>query len=123
MRKVYQKLSSLWLLLIAFLAVPSVALAQDDSSGGDASTSIKYHEDFDYSVGALLGQGNWAKYGGNSASPIQVVDKTLEYANYPGGVKGKSVQLKSDATGEDLCLRFDPSEDGIKSGYIYYPSS
>ena len=120
MRKVYQKLSSLWLLLIAFLAVPSVALAQDDSSGGDASTSIKYHEDFDYSVGALLGQGNWAKYGGNSASPIQVVDKTLEYANYPGGVKGKSVQLKSDATGEDLCLRFDPSEDGIKSGYIYY---
>ena len=43
MRKVYQKLSHLWLLLIALLTVPVVATAQDLSSGGDGgSTTIKY---------------------------------------------------------------------------------
>lgn len=48
MRKVYQKLSHLWLLLIALLTVPVVATAQDLSSGGDGgSTTIKYQEDFD----------------------------------------------------------------------------
>lgn len=120
MRKVYQKLSSLWLLLIAFLAVPSVALAQDDSSGGEESTSIKFQENFDYTVGNLVDQDKWIQYGNNTAGPIQVVDKTLEYANYPGGVKGKSIQLKPEVSGEDLCTRFDPSEDGIKSGNIYY---
>ena len=52
MRKVYQKLSHLWLLLIALLTVPVVATAQDLSSGGDGgSTTIKYQEDFDYDEG------------------------------------------------------------------------
>lgn len=55
MRKVYQKLSHLWLLLIALLTVPVVAAAQDLSSGGDGgSTTIKYQEDFDYDEGDLL---------------------------------------------------------------------
>lgn len=124
MRKVYQKLSSLWLLLIAFLAVPSVALAQDipslDVGEGEESTKIKLHEDFDYATGNLIDQDKWLQYGNNTAGRIQVVDKTLEYANYPGGVKGKSIQLKPEPSGEDLCIRFDPSEEGIKSGNIYY---
>lgn len=124
MRKVYQKLSSLWLLLIAFLAVPSVALAQDipslDAGEGEESTKIKLHEDFDYATGNLIDQDKWLQYGNNTAGRIQVVDNTLEYPNYPGGVKGKSIQLKPEVSGEDLCIRFDPSEEGIKSGYIYY---
>lgn len=81
MRKVYQKLSHLWLLLIALLTVPVVATAQDLSSGGDGgSTTIKYQEDFDYDEGDLLNQDKWTQYGINTAAPIQVVNKTLEYA-------------------------------------------
>lgn len=124
MRKVYQKLSHLWLLLIALLAVPSAALAQDiptlDGGGDDESTSIKYQENFDYAGGNLLDQEKWVQYGTNTAAPIQVVDKTLEYANYPGGVTGKCIQMTPTATGQDLCTRFDPSDEGIKSGYVYY---
>lgn len=121
MRKVYQKLSHLWLLLIALLTVPVVATAQDLSSGGDGgSTTIKYQEDFDYDEGDLLNQDKWTQYGINTAAPIQVVNKTLEYANYPGGVKGKCIQMTPTVSGQDLCTRFDSNDEGIKSGYVYY---
>ena len=116
MRKVYQKLSHLWLLLIALLTVPVVAAAQDLSSGGDGgSTTIKYQEDFDYDEGDLLNQDKWKQYGINTAAPIQVVNKTLEYANYPGGVTGKCIQMTPTVSGQDLCTRFDPNDEGIKS--------
>lgn len=121
MRKVYQKLSHLWLLLIALLTVPVVAAAQDLSSGGDGgSTTIKYQEDFDYDEGDLLNQDKWTQYGINTAAPIQVVNKTLEYANYPGGVTGKCIQMTPTVSGQDLCTRFDSNDEGIKSGYVYY---
>lgn len=69
MRKVYQKLSHLWLLLIALLTVPVVAAAQDLSSGGDGgSTTIKYQEDFDYDEGDLLNQES-----GHSMALIQLL--------------------------------------------------
>lgn len=119
MRKVYQKLSSLWLLLIALLTVPVAALAQGLSSGDDDNV-IQFHENFDYATGNLLDQDKWVQYGTNTAGPIQVVDKTLEYDNYPGGVTGKCIQMTPTALGQDLCTRFDPSEDGVKSGNIYY---
>lgn len=121
MRKVYQKLSHLWLLLIALLTVPVVAAAQDLSSGGDGgSTTIKYQENFDYDEGDLLNQDKWTQYGINTAAPIQVVNKTLEYANYPGGVTGKCIQMTPTVSGQDLCTRFNSNDEGIKSGYVYY---
>lgn len=115
MRKVYQKLSHLWLLLIALLTVPVVAAAQDLSSGGDGgSTTIKYQEDFDYDEGDLLNQDKWTQYGNNTAAPIQVVNKTLEYANYPDGVKGKCIQMTPTVSGQDLCTRFDSNDEAYK---------
>lgn len=104
--------------------MPSVALAQGiptlDGGGDDESTTIKHQENFDYAEGNLLDQGKWVQYGTNTAGPIQVVDKTLEYANYPGGVTGKCIQMTPTATGQDLCTRFDPSEEGVMSGNVYY---
>ena len=108
MRKIYNLTASLFLLLSVLLAVPSKVLAQ-----------IQWQENFDYPVGDLNGQGGWGKYGSNLEAPIQVVDETLAYEGYPGGVKGKSVKLGQAKNGEDLLVRFDPSEDGIKNGDVY----
>lgn len=86
----------------------------------DIEAQIKWQENFDYPTGDLYGQGGWGKYGSNPNEPIQVVEQTLDYSGYPGGVKGKSVKLGPASAGEDLLVRFDPSEEGIKSGTIYY---
>lgn len=109
MRKIYQKLSTLLLLLLGLLAAPPTLLAQ-----------IQFQDNFDYSVGNLYGQGGWGKYGSNPNNPIQVVDEKLSYESYPGGVTGKSVAVGNEAMGEDLLVRFDPNDDGVKSGNVYY---
>ncbi len=102
-------LACILMLLMALLCVPA-----------DVGAQIKWQENFDYPTGDLYGQGGWGKYGSNPNEPIQVVDQALDYAGYPGGVKGKSVKLGPASSGEDLLVRFDPSEEGIKSGTIYY---
>ena len=108
MIKNYMKTASLVILLLALLVLPSSALAQ-----------IQWQENFDYPVGNLNGQGGWGNYGSNPNDPIQVVDQTLTYEGYPGGVKGKSVRLAQSGNAEDLLVRFDPSDDGVTSGCIY----
>lgn len=109
MRNIYQRLSSLLLLLTAVLAIPPTLMAQ-----------ISLQENFDYPAGDLYGQGGWVKYASNPNNPIQVVDKTLSYDGYPGGVKGKCAQVGAEALGQDLVVRFDPNDDGVKSGNVYY---
>lgn len=86
----------------------------------DVGAQIKWQEDFNYPTGNLYGHGGWGKYGSNPNDPIQVVEQTLDYEGYPGGVKGKSVKLGAASSGEDLLVRFDPSEEGIKNGTMYY---
>lgn len=86
----------------------------------DVGAQIKWQEDFNYPAGNLYGHGGWGKYGSNPNEPIQVVEQTLDYKGYPGGVKGKSVKLGAASSGEDLLVRFDPSEEGIKTGTMYY---
>lgn len=109
MRNIYQRLSSLLLLLMAILALPPTLMAQ-----------INFQDNFDYPTGDLYKQGGWVKYASNPNSPIQVVDKALSYEGYPGGVKGKSVQVGAETSGQDLWVRFDPNDDGVKSGNVYY---
>lgn len=85
-----------------------------------AMAQVQWQENFDYTVGDLYGNGGWMKYASNPNSPIQVVDQTLDYAEYPGGVKGKSVRLGNESSAQDLVVRFDQSEEGIKTGTLYY---
>lgn len=109
MRKLNKTLAYATLLLTMLFAVPA-----------DVGAQLSWQDNFNYPVGALYGQGPWVKYGTNPDSPIQVVDKTLDYAGYPGGVKGKSIQLGPEKTAEDLVARFDPNDDGVKEGNLYY---
>lgn len=108
MVKSYIKTIGFVLSLISLLILPMSAFAQ-----------IQWQENFDYPVGNLNGQGGWGNYGSNPNDPIQVVDQTLAYEGYPGGVKGKSVRLTQNGSAEDLLVRFDPSDDGVKEGCIY----
>ncbi len=104
---------SAWLLtlLLAVFVLPAQVLAQ---------TAISFHEDFDYPVGDLYGQGPWVHYGANSADPIQVADKSLVYDGYSDGTAGKCVKLGSTKSGEDLQARFTDDDEGIKSGNLYF---
>lgn len=124
MRDIYKKFHGLLLLLMGLLVVPTTLFAQSEGgSGEDAAAndaSFSYQENFNYAAGNLIDQENWHRYGGNTAAPIQVVEKTLEYPNYPGGVSGKCVQITPTASGEDLVTRFTPNDDGVKEGYVYY---
>lgn len=79
------------MLLIMLFAAPAGAGAQ-----------LSWQDNFDYPPGPLYGQGQWVKYASNPNSPIQVVDKTLDFEGYPGGVKGRSVELGPDATAEEV---------------------
>lgn len=97
------------MLLIMLFAAPAGAGAQ-----------LSWQDNFDYPPGPLYGQGQWVKYASNPNSPIQVVDETLDFEGYPGGVKGRSVELGPDATAEDLIARFDPNDEGVKTGTLYY---
>lgn len=94
---------------MAMLAIPPTLMAQ-----------ISFQENFDYPTGNLYGQGGWMKFASNPNNPIQVVDETLNYEGYPGGVKGKSAQVGAEASGQDLWVRFAPNDDGVKSGNVYY---
>lgn len=85
-----------------------------------AAAQLQWSENFDYQTGNLYGQGGWGKYGSNPENPIQVVDEQLTFDGYPGGVKGKSVKMVAESSSEDLLIRFDPSENGVTSGTIYY---
>lgn len=97
------------MLLIMLFAAPAGARAQ-----------LLWQDNFDYPPGPLYGHGQWVKYASNPNSPIQVVDRTLDFEGYPGGVKGRSVELGPDATAEDLIARFDPNDEGVKTGTLYY---
>ena len=111
MRKIYKLKSALWLLLVLLGLVPSI----------QAGAQLQWRENFDYPAGALYGQGSWVKHGNDYKDPINVVDQKLDYAGYPGGVSGKSVQFASTgASGEDLVANFDPDGEGILTGTIYY---
>lgn len=124
MREIYKKFHGLLLLLVGLLVVPTTLFAQSEGgSGEDAAAndaSFSYQDNFNYATGNLIDQENWHRYGNNTAAPIQVVDKTLEYPNYPGGVGGKCVQITPTASGEDLVTRFASNDDGVKEGYVYY---
>ncbi len=86
----------------------------------DVGAQVSWQDNFEYNTGNLYGQGPWIKYGSNPNEPIQVVNQTLDYAGYPGGVKGKSAQLGNAASGEDLQARFDLTDEGVKAGTMYY---
>lgn len=109
MRKRNTTLACTLMLLMSMFLIPA-----------DVGAQIKWQEDFNYPAGNLYGHGGWGKYGSNPNDPIQVVEQTLDYEGYPGGVKGKSVKLGAASSGEDLLVRFDPSEEGIKNGTMYY---
>lgn len=102
------------------LAYATLLLTMLFAAPADVGAQIVWQDNFDYPVGPLYGQGPWVKYASNPNSPIQVVDKTLDYAGYPGGVKGKSVELGPESLAEDLVARFDKNDDGVKTGTLYY---
>lgn len=120
MRKIYKKIPGLLLLLMGLLVAPTAVWAQSEDSSEANNSPVSYQEDFNYALGNLIDQDKWYRYGNNTEAPIQVVDKTLEYANYPGGVKGKCVQITPTASGEDLITRFTSNDDGLTEGYVYY---
>lgn len=101
---------SAWIavLLVAVCALPAKVAAQ-----------ISFQENFDYPLGSLYQQGGWVRYGGNSADPIQVVDKVLTYDGYSDGTKGKSVKLGATKSGEDLQKLFTDDDKGILTGNVY----
>ena len=98
------------MLLVALLAVPI----------GMAAQSISFKEDFNYPAGDLHNQGGWVRYGGNSAAPIQVLDKALTYAGYNDDAPAKCVKLSNTKSGEDLMVRFTDDDEGVKSGNVYF---
>lgn len=110
MRKLYKRAFRLPAWATAFLLLLA----------SSAEAQIQYQENFDYAVGNLYGQGGWVKYATNPDAPMQVVDETLDYDGYPGGVRGKSVKMTEASMAEDLVVRFDPSENGITEGSLYY---
>lgn len=109
MKKYYQSFYNLLLLSVLFLALPLSVSAQ-----------IRLQENFDYPEGGLYGQGGWVKYSSNPEDPIQVTAEILTYDGYPGGVSGKSVKLGNTKSGQDLMVRFDPNDDGVLEGAVYY---
>lgn len=104
---------SAWLLtlLLVVCALPSQVLAQN---------TISFHEDFDYPVGDLYGQGPWVHYGAQTTDPVQVVDKSLVYEGYADGTSGKCVKLGNTKSAEDLVARFTDNDDGVKTGNLYF---
>lgn len=97
------------MLLVAVCALPERVAAQ-----------IFYQEDFNYSVGDLLSQGDWVRYGSNAEAPIQVLDKQLSYPGYNDAAPAKCVKLTSTKSGEDIMARFTDDDDGVKSGNLYF---
>lgn len=97
------------MLLVAVCALPERVAAQ-----------IFYQEDFNYSVGDLLSQGDWVRYGSNAEAPIQVLDKQLSYPGYNDDAPAKCVMLTSTKSGEDIMARFTDDDDGVKSGNLYF---
>lgn len=97
------------MLLVAVCALPERVAAQ-----------IFYQEDFNYSVGDLLSQGDWVRYGSNAEAPIQVLDKQLSYPGYNDDAPAKCVKLTSTKSGEDIMARFTDDDDGVKSGNLYF---
>lgn len=81
---------------------------------------IAVKENFDYTAGALNGQGGWIKYGSHPDSPIMVVDQTLDYTGYPGGITGNSAELKEDKNAEDLQLLFASKDNAVTTGNLYF---
>ena len=88
-------------------ALSTLMLTMLSAAPTDVGAQVSWQDNFEYNTGNLYGQGPWIKYGSNPYEPIQVVNQTLDYAGYPGDVKGKSVQLGNAASGEDLQARFD----------------
>ncbi len=78
---------------------------------------IVLSENFDYPAGNLYQQGDWVRYGGHKADPIQVVNTPLTYPGYQDNASGKAAKLGStETTGEDLQKPFTHS---ITEGEIY----
>lgn len=112
MKHLFQsKTMTAWIvmLLVAVCALPERIAAQ-----------IFYQEDFNYSVGDLLSQGDWVRYGSNAEAPIQVLDKQLSYPGYNDDAPAKCVKLTSTKSGEDIMARFTDDDDGVKSGNLYF---
>lgn len=112
MKHLFQsKTMTAWIvmLLVAVCALPERVAAQ-----------IFYQEDFNYSVGDLLSQGDWVRYGSNAEAPIQVLDKQLSYPGYNDDAPAKCVMLTSTKSGEDIMARFTDDDDGVKSGNLYF---
>lgn len=112
MKHLFQsKTMTAWIvmLLVAVCALPERVAAQ-----------IFYQEDFNYSVGDLLSQGDWVRYGSNAEAPIQVLDKQLSYPGYNDDAPAKCVKLTSTKSGEDIMARFTDDDDGVKSGNLYF---
>lgn len=112
MKHLFQsKTMAAWIvmLLVAVCALPERVAAQ-----------IFYQEDFNYSVGDLLLQGDWVRYGSNAEAPIQVLDKQLSYPGYNDDAPAKCVKLTSTKSGEDIMARFTDDDDGVKSGNLYF---
>ena len=112
MKHLFQsKTMAAWIvmLLVAVCALPERVAAQ-----------IFYQEDFNYSVGDLLSQGDWVRYGSNAEAPIQVLDKQLSYPGYNDDAPAKCVKLTSTKSGEDIMARFTDDDDGVKSGNLYF---
>ena len=112
MKHLFQsKTMAAWIvmLLVAVCALPERVAAQ-----------IFYQEDFNYSVGDQLSQGDWVRYGSNAEAPIQVLDKQLSYPGYNDDAPAKCVKLTSTKSGEDIMARFTDDDDGVKSGNLYF---
>lgn len=113
MKHFYSFSRTMWawvaMLLVAVCALPA-----------DVAAQVSFRENFDYPLGSLYQQGGWVRYGGNTADPIQVVDKQLAYEGYSDGTAGRSVRLGATKSGEDLHARFTDQDDGVKSGSIYF---
>ncbi len=91
-------------LLLSFIACVMVAQAQ-----------LLLNENFDLTVGALIGQNSWAIVGTTTTSPIMVSAATpITYAGYPSSGIGGEVAIVT--TGQDVTRAFTAQ----LTGTIYY---
>lgn len=82
----------------------------------DAGAKQLLDENFDYSTGNLYNQGDWVRYGTNTAAPIQVSDANLIYQGYQPDAAGGQVSITKDASAEDLMKNWG---EAITSGEVY----
>lgn len=71
-------------------------------------------ENFEYTVGDLVGKGGWTQQASVSTTPIQVVDNALTYPQYQNAAIGKAIKIED--AGQDVYKEF--SEQTL--GTVYY---